>query len=248
MSALLLDLGNSRWKAAVDEGGKLSHVVIGEYDHAAPLLDWLDRHRARLASVYLSSVSSALSTRHITDLVTQVLGLPVVRVSANDAMPNVVNGYRKPEQLGIDRLLAMVAARSLTEQPLCVVDAGTAATVDFVDRNGQHLGGFILPGAKMFRDCLLANTSIPRDSEFDTAATLGRDTPTAVGLAGRYAVAGIVEHFVRGSAALFPGESVQTFVGGGDADELLSLMPSPCTKLDHLVLRGLAVVAASGGV
>lgn len=246
MSALLLDLGNSRWKAAVDEGDGPRHVVSGEYDDAAPLLAWLDGHCARLAAVYLSSVAGTRNTRHITDVISKTLDLPVARIRASDLMPNVINGYRQPTQLGIDRLLAMVAARALTAQPLCVVDAGTAATIDFVDRNGQHLGGFILPGAKLFRECLLANTSIPRDSGVEQAATLGRDTPTAVALAGRYAVAGIVERFVSGSAALFRGEAVQTFVGGGDADELLSLMPSPCTKLDHLVLRGLSVVAASG--
>ena len=96
----------------------------------------------------------------------------------------------------------------------------------------------------MFRDCLLTNTSIPRDADIEDRALLGRDTATAVALGGRYAVAGIVERFTRGGGALFPGRTTEVFVGGGDADRLLDLMPVPCTKLDHLVLRGLAVLAA----
>ena len=59
-------------------------------------------------------------------------------------------------------------------------------------------------------------------------------------------IAAIVERFVSGPHALFPDAQVHNFVGGGDADYLLDQLPRPCTKLDDLVLRGLAVVAASG--
>jgi type III pantothenate kinase len=140
----------------------------------------------------------------------------------------------------------MVAARARASQALCVVDAGTAVTIDFVDPDGQHLGGFILPGRRMFRECLVTNTSIPCDTEIEERAVLGRDTPTAVALAGRYAVVGIVERFVAGPKSLFPGQQVNIFAGGGDADDLMELLPPPCTQLDHLVLRGLAVIAAGG--
>ena len=142
----------------------------------------------------------------------------------------------------------MVAARACSSGALCVIDAGTAVTIDFVDPLGHHRGGFILPGKRMFRECLLANTSIPRDQEVDEQALLGRDTATAVALAGRYAVAGIVARFTAGPHGLFPQSEIHTFVGGGDADDIIEMLPRPCTKLDDLVLRGLAVVAVSGTI
>lgn len=246
MNAVVVDLGNTRWKMAVVAVGGIGPVTSGSYGAEDELLVAMSQLPGRLHRVLLASVLEPDRTERISERIQQALGLAVTQIRSTDRMPNVCAGYRKPEQLGVDRLLAMVAARAQHAGPLCVVDAGTAVTVDFVDQHGQHLGGFILPGVRMFRDCLLSNTSIPRDGEIDEQAILGRDTPTAVALGARLAVAGLVERFTSGSAALFPGRAMQVVIGGGDAERFIGLLPQPCSKLDHLVLRGLAVLAASG--
>ncbi|MGB5650874.1 MAG: type III pantothenate kinase [Sedimenticolaceae bacterium] len=246
MTALLVDLGNTRWKITHTEGAAIGRVVDGSYDDLGRLRAAALGDADRVDAIWLASVVDAHTTGLVSTTLQQALGTAVHDVKSTDPMPGLVSGYRKPEQLGIDRLLAMVAARARVPQALCVVVAGTAVTVDFVDPDGQHLGGFILPGRRMFRECLLTNTSIPRDTKVDERAVLGCDTPTAVALAGRYAVVGIVERFVAGPKSLFPGQRVNIFAGGGDADDLMELLPPPCTKLDHLVLRGLAVIAAGG--
>jgi type III pantothenate kinase len=70
----------------------------------------------------------------------------------------VRNGYRQPQQLGVDRWLAMLAAFHLPQraacQSLCVVDCGTALTMDVLDANGQHLGGYIAPGLTTMQEML----------------------------------------------------------------------------------------------
>ncbi len=246
MNALLLDLGNTRWKMARAMGADIGSVVSGSYDDVAGLLTAAQTPGDSPQMALVASVVDTQTTDRVIDVLARDIRLRVTRIRSTDPMPNLVAGYRRPEQLGVDRLLAMVAVRARSEQPFCVVDAGTAVTVDFVDPRGQHLGGFILPGIRMSRDCLLRNTSIPRDDQIDEQALLGRDTPTAVALGIRCAVAGLVERFTIGSAALFPRQEVQVFVGGGDAERFLGLLPKPCFKIDHLVLRGLAAVAASG--
>lgn len=246
MSTLLLDLGNTRWKAALGNGGDIGPVLSGDYADFDNLHDGLPRGAAGVARVLIASVVDAERTAALQRRLAATVQAPVRRVLATDPMPNVRSGYRKPEQLGVDRLLAMVAARACTTAPFCVIDSGTAVTLDFVDAGGDHQGGFILPGIRLFRDCLLSNTSIPRDSAIHAADTLGRDTPTAVALGARYAVAGIVERFLIGQQRLFGDQATEVFVGGGDAQQYLALLPSPCTKIDNLVLRGLAVIAASG--
>ena len=245
MTALLLDLGNSFWKLARSDDVAFSEVLVGRYDELGRLDAAVGAHSGAVDSVWLASVADREKAHAVQRALQRSLAVDVRQVTSTDPMPDLVSGYRKPEQLGIDRLLAMVAARAQTRQPLCVVDAGTAVTIDFVDPQGRHLGGFILPGLRMFRQCLLDNTAIPRDQDVEEQALLGRDTPTAVALAGRFAVSGIVEHFLCGRGALFANMRTQTFVGGGDADEFLGLLPPPCNKLDHLVLRGLAVIAGS---
>ncbi len=247
MHTLLLDLGNTRWKLAHAGAGQVANVVDGDYTDVRGFRDRLTAYAGQADAVWLASVQDAATTERMVRSIVEVLAMSVHRIHSTDPMPNLVSGYTKPEQLGIDRLLGMVAARAVSENALCVVDAGTAVTIDFVAADGRHLGGFILPGSRLFRDCLLGNTSIPRDPVIDEHAILGRDTPTAVALGARYAVAGIIERFTRGDGALFGGQVVDLIVGGGDIERYLPALPLDYTQLDHLVLRGLAVVAADRG-
>ena len=244
MTALLLDLGNTRWKLGIATADELGPVSSGAYDDADGIEVALANIDGSIDRLLVASVAGPAIGQPLIGELERRLGLAAHVVDSTQPMPNVRTGYRRPEQLGVDRLLAMVAARAHTELPFCVIDAGTAVTLDFVSADGQHLGGFILPGVRLFRDCLLTNTSIPRDEAVHDDDVLGRDTPTAVALGARYAVSGIVENFLSGSRALFPGREVEVVIGGGDADQFTPLLPQPCSKLEHLVLRGLAVIAS----
>lgn len=247
MTDLLVDLGNSRCKLALCDEGSLSEIARFATADRKRLEAYLASHTKRGMTTTMSSVASERVTTEIMAAVEAATGVPVRSLSPTDALPLVSNGYRKPEQLGIDRLMAMIAARANITGPLCVVDAGTAVTIDLVSAGGEHLGGFILPGSGLARDCLLAKTSIPTDSDTEPAAKIGRDTPTAVALAARYAVVGIVEKFCHGPLSPSDIEPVSIVIGGGDADDLLPLLPPGCITLPDLVLRGLAVVAGRRG-
>lgn len=248
MSILAIDLGNTRWKLAMVAEGLVGEVVSGGYDEISCLTDALRSRQSRVDRVLLASVAPSWRTEMVTAEVTADSGPPVTAVVADRPLAGVRPGYRKPEQLGVDRLLAMVAVRSITGAPFCVIDAGTAVTLDFVDSEGQHLGGFILPGQQMSRERLLRQTAIPRDSTVSSGDLLGRDTPTGVLLGSLYAVTSIAEMFLVGNRSLFADQHAEVYVGGGDADSIADSLSLPCTKLEHLVLRGLAVVALSGDV
>ena len=61
----------------------------------------------------------------------------------------MTNAYPQPQSLGVDRWLALIAARQLAPGWACVIDAGTALTIDALDAAGLHLGGLIIPGSRM---------------------------------------------------------------------------------------------------
>ncbi len=73
---------------------------------------------------------------------------------------NVINGYTEPEKLGVDRWLAVLSAYNDCRKACCVIDAGSAITMDFTTAGGRHFGGFIVPGLSMQRQTLLAGTRI----------------------------------------------------------------------------------------
>ncbi|MEE9392427.1 MAG: type III pantothenate kinase [Planctomycetota bacterium] len=57
--------------------------------------------------------------------------------------------YADASELGADRLLAAWASHKLVGGPVIVVDAGTALTVDLVDKDGRFAGGAIAPGLSL---------------------------------------------------------------------------------------------------
>jgi len=70
----------------------------------------------------------------------------------------VTNPYVEPERLGIDRWLNVLAISELLSGGIVVVDVGTALKVEFIEKNGQYKGGYIVPGFEMMVDALVVNT------------------------------------------------------------------------------------------
>lgn len=88
-------------------------------------------------------------------------------VIGEDPLPlsslSVTSFVDRPEAVGDDRLINFVAANKRFGGPLLVVDFGTATTFDFVDEQGNHLGGAIAPGASITANALSeAGALLPR--------------------------------------------------------------------------------------
>ena len=59
---------------------------------------------------------------------------------------SIKTSYKLHKDLGPDRFSNMFGARELVGLPLCVIDAGTAITVDVVSKDSEHIGGLIMAG------------------------------------------------------------------------------------------------------
>jgi type III pantothenate kinase len=160
LKQLLIDAGNTRLKWALLQGRRLGRV------HA---MDWNPRGVERAAG-------AVLRTRADRVLVCSVAGAPLERalrraarraglrppqfVRSTRRAAGVRNGYRQTWRLGADRWVAMLGARALHPgRALCVVDVGTALTLDLLDARGQHRGGLLLPGPTLMVDSLLNDTA-----------------------------------------------------------------------------------------
>ncbi|HEX5793359.1 MAG TPA: type III pantothenate kinase [Rheinheimera sp.] len=169
---LLLDIGNTREKAALVKQGKVTALPQLAPDNLAKL---------PIKAVYYASVAS----QEKVAVIKQLLGLdhlPWRQVYSDTQAYGVRSSYQQPQTLGVDRWLAMLGAGLLfPHQDLLIVDAGTAVTVDWLSQAGQHLGGWIIPGLKMQQQAVVKNTAKVFNSEmFNGRLEPGVDTVTGL--------------------------------------------------------------------
>src|SRR5215469_10223980 len=238
---LLLDVGNTRVKSARLVGGKL------EGQGASLHLDDQLGHALSLAfagaspkRVLACNVAGPLVGKAISDLCQDRYGLkPEFPISAAE-QAGVKNGYTDPARLGADRWAAVIGAFHRFGGPACVIDAGTAITVDALTKDGRHLGGLIAPGPQTMRRALAGATSALRDNGEGEFALLCRDTRSAISSGGWHTAAGFLEriHQLVGKEL---GQGARFLLTGGDAERLDELLPGRYTLCPDLVLQGLAV-------
>jgi type III pantothenate kinase len=131
-------------------------------------------------------------------------------------------------------------------RPIAVVDAGTAVTIDAVDRNSTHLGGLILPGLRLQRSVLLETTAdiaAAAQPEVNTAPDgdiFARSTQEALAVSGPFACAAAIDRCV----AYLANSGVQPWLvlTGGDAKSVGQWLASPCDICPNLVFEGLAIL------
>ena len=251
---LLLDAGNTRLKwaclvgGAVQRGEALPRSGDAGADVRALALAWAPLpppERILVASVLDREFIAALSSSTM-----EAWSVAVEAVTPRREAFGVTNGYEEPERLGVDRWLALLAARRRVEGAVCVVDCGTAITIDALRGDGAHLGGLILPGLGLMRRAMTAAAQglgaadgIPDE---ETPLSHARSTRPAL-MAGTLcaAVAGI-DRAVAGLRGPLGGEPVR-LITGGDAERLLPLLAGSYTYRPDLVLEGLALIAEGGG-
>jgi type III pantothenate kinase len=244
---LLLDIGNSRckWAQFVDDQLIEPGERVHEGDFSTCLEKILDSISAPPDAVLAASVAGSAVAAQLTQAVEARWQMPVQFAETEVSTGALRNGYRDHRQMGVDRWLAVVAAHQQYRCALCVVDAGTAVTIDLVAEDGQHLGGFIVPGLDLMRRSLFQDTGDirgmtqehpgPASRELETPA---RDTLGAIRSGSVLAVACLVEHCME----LLPATSSETrlIVTGGDADRILPRLAIKGTHHPLLVLEGLA--------
>ncbi len=211
-------------------------------------LGFIDKMSQAPDSVLAANVAGVAAGEAISAAIQKKFSLPVVFAAARESQGSLRNGYRDFQQLGVDRWLAMVAACQLHAEPLCIVDVGTAITIDFVDATGQHLGGLIAPGLDVMEESLYRDTGEVRiaaaPSEFSGDATdswPARDTGTAVRQGSCTATIGMIEHSMQWLQERYGcGRLVLT---GGSAQRLRPFLDESVDYQPMLVLEGLALVA-----
>jgi len=245
---LLIDIGNSRVKWAWAAGDALSeqHSLphSGAVDRA--WLEAVKRDRGRPDRVVISNVAGARMADALNDLLAREFHVQpeFARVTATAA--GVSCAYRDLRQLGVDRWLGVLGAWRRARRAACVINSGTATTVDAIDDHGRHLGGLIIPGLGLMEDSLLKRTSdIARavDPLSQARAELFSDnTADAVRNGAAFATAAVAERAVT-ELERRNGREPLLLVTGGNAARVAACLLGGHEIVPDLVLQGLAAWA-----
>jgi type III pantothenate kinase len=239
---LLVDIGNSRVKwATLDKTGLSdSQSFLRAKTGIKASLNKAWKHLSDIDAVYVANVGGDKLAQQLSEWVQKSWDLTPQFVTSEKKRFGVINAYDEPEKLGIDRWLSLIAARQHARQAQCVIDCGTAMTIDIVSKTGQHQGGMILPGLSLMRSSLAANTDALTEDlgekEFNTLAT---NTFSAIHAGTLYSVSATLERIINDLKQSF-NDQVRFIITGGDAEQLLPLLPDDINHYPDIVLRGLA--------
>jgi len=239
MSNILdIDVGNTRCKWRIRRHGECLHRGADDLDHIQTTLEAYDIVPNELR---ISCVKGETTERQLTDWSETAFGIEPRFARTLGSWLGLTVGYQDPSRLGVDRWLAMLAGLKTSggNTGYCVIDCGSAITLDVVDSTGLHRGGYIVPGVQMMRNALLANTDRVRFSN-DMSATEfapGCNTATAVLNGTLMAALGTIERGYREMQRLVGIENC--FITGGDAPALIEQLDFNHTYNAELVLDGL---------
>lgn len=242
---LLIDLGNTRLKWAQQTAGdwRTDAAVLAGHD-VVPLLEKVWRAMPAPEQIVISSVSSPETLQAVTHWVKRSWSITPHVLRAQTEQLGVKSRYIDPATLGVDRWAALIAVRGLTLSPACIVDCGTAVTVDALSADGEFLGGVIFPGLHLLRSSLTRGTHGIKVAEGNEAECPARSTADGVAAGALFGLVGALEHLIQEYRKTL-GEGMQIFLTGGDAPRLAPRLKEAVTQTPDLVLRGLARVADS---
>jgi type III pantothenate kinase len=244
---LVVDIGNTRLKWALANGpdltgkGEACHLSGG----VAQVLEESWSSLARPYRVLACNVAGPVIAEVLATWVARHWRCPVDFVVPKSVGWGVTNGYRNPTELGADRWAALVAAHRRFPPPVCIVDCGTAITIDVLAAGGQHLGGLILPGLALMRGSLSRRTDAIPEVVGGNLSLLARNTNDGVAAGTFYAVVALVDRVVADAQTALASK-VTCLVCGGDARLFAPHFSGSATYEPDLVLLGTAIMVEAG--
>jgi type III pantothenate kinase len=237
---LLIDAGNSRLKWAWWDGaalGEASAAPNAEMDLSA-----LWKNGQNADAVWIASVASAAANTALASAVRERFDAEPVFAATRAQVCGVRVAYAKPENLGVDRFLGLIAAHAQAPMAMVIAGCGTALTLDALAADGAHLGGLIAASPQLAQDALRGGTARLAAVPAGRIVEIADNSADAIESGTWLAAAALVERF-RAQAARRFGGAVGLILTGGGAAKLSALLDAPHRVDAELVLRGLALLA-----
>ncbi|MDH5711446.1 MAG: type III pantothenate kinase [Gammaproteobacteria bacterium] len=238
---LTIDIGNSGVKWGIWQENMLILADDGYYkkETLQATLDDIFSGSPEQDAVWVSCVAGQEVEHVLTEWIRDKWSIEPVFLRTSSELGGVSNMYPSPEEHGVDRWAALLGAKKLYDFPVCIIDAGTAITIDLMDASGVHRGGRILPGLEMMRKSLLQNTAGVRAVEGGCPGFAINTADAVTSGIVHMLQAGLLEVCEEARKRL--GDKMRIILTGGMAEKMLAFLAQVkgVHREPHLVLYGL---------
>ncbi len=196
-----------------------TNIVIGIYKGKDLLTFWrLSTNSSKTSDEYVLQINGLIGMHNISpkdfkgaiigsvvphvsqvikNALKQLCGFDALIVDGGTPLP-IKNLYENPWEVGIDRLANAVGGKVKYGSPLIIVDFGTATTLDVLSKEGDYLGGAILPGPESSIEALFSKTALlPRISLDEPKTVLGKTTIQSIKSGIIYGIGGAVDNLIE---------------------------------------------------
>jgi len=173
---LIVDIGNTFTKLGVFDNNNNITKLTNLTNNNKQIYEYISSISIKKAIIANVGENNSKLSKLLNDL-----NIPTIIFNSKTPIP-IKNLYATPETLGVDRLAAIIGAFSLfNNQNILIIDAGTALTIDFINKKGEYLGGNISPGMEMrFKALNTFTNKLPFISKDYTFNFIGTSTKTAI--------------------------------------------------------------------
>ena len=203
---LLVDAGNT-------------NIVLGVYKNSKYVASWRistdikktsDEYGIQVTQLF---TQSGLDTKDVEGIIISSV-VPNIMHSLENMMkkcfninpiivgPGIKTGisikYDNPKEVGADRIVNAVAASEIYHRDVIIIDFGTATTFCAVTKQGNYLGGCIVPGVKISSDALFERAAkLPRVELEIPNNIICKNTISSMQAGILYGYIGQVEYIVK---------------------------------------------------
>ncbi len=229
---LVLDIGNTRIKAALFKGEVLAELKwFNSTDELLKDLLFIKQATSAMAGSVVSGHEvfyNSLNTLIPTSVFTSETPIPLK------------NNYQSASTLGSDRLAASIGAFTIyPHSNVLVIDAGTCIKYNFTNSANEYLGGAISPGVNMRFKALHQFTSKLPLVEFNDEYRdlIGTTTQNSILSGVINGSAAEIDGFIHSYKEQYPG--LISVITGGDSEHLAKRLKNSIFTHQNLVLKGL---------
>ena len=240
---LLLDIGNSSVNWAMEDNLRFENEGAFSYqkDHIEHSLQENLSSLQTPTEILLANVAGQDVYTQLDNWVHQYWQRQIWQPRVSAQLNGLKNSYIDTQQLGLDRWLAMLAAWDKYQSALCIVDCGSALTIDSIDDGGNHMGGYIVPGIELMQQALIMNTARIKVS-INKIASLeyANNTQAAINNGAFLATVSMIDRVVNNMQNVLHTPPT-CIISGGMAELINPLLKEPFKYEPNLVLNGLLI-------